>query len=78
MQFRVAAGTPVSFNPATLNSALPAAFAASQDPIIVPEAAYNTAYGNVFTNKYVKIADNSVTFNPIGTTSPLTSPFHQW
>jgi hypothetical protein len=43
MQFQVtpALGTSPAFNTAPLTTALPAAFAASQDPIIVPESAYS-------------------------------------
>lgn len=49
MQIKVAAGTPVPFNAAPLNTAIPAAFSATQDPIIVPQSAYNAAYPNNFS-----------------------------
>lgn len=75
MQFRVTAGTPVPFNSASLNTALPAAFASSVDPIIIPEAAYGPAYGKTFTNKYSRIADNALSFVPIGATATMTLPF---
>ena len=60
------------FDVNALNAALPAAFAASQDPIIVPQAAYGPVYGNTFPNKYVRIQDTSLTFTPIGSTTPMT------
>lgn len=82
MQFRVAGsgGTaPVDdYNPATLTAlktALPAAFAASQDPIIVPQAAYNSIYGTNTVDTpggdIVRIQDLSLTFTPLGQTTPL-------
>ena len=44
-------------------------FEVSQDPIIVPQAAYNSAYNNTFpstaTKQYVQIADTQKTFQPI-------------
>jgi FtsP/CotA-like multicopper oxidase with cupredoxin domain len=79
MQIKVAAGTPVPFNKAALDAALPAAFAASQDQIIVPQAAYNAAYNGNFpsdTRAYSRIMDNSMTFAPLGTTSTTTINFN--
>ncbi len=44
-------------------------FEVSQDPIIVPQAAYNSAYNNTFTTtaagQYLQIADTQKTFRPI-------------
>ena len=44
-------------------------FEVSQDPIIVPQVAYNSAYNNTFTataaGQYVQIADTQKTFQPI-------------
>ncbi|MBI5578105.1 MAG: hypothetical protein HY895_03050 [Deltaproteobacteria bacterium] len=44
-------------------------FEVSQDPIIVPQAAYNSAYNNTFTStaagQYIQIADTQKTFQPI-------------
>ncbi len=66
------------YNSATLTnlqSALPAAFAASQDTIIVPQAAYNTAYNAAFpsdASQYVKIQDTTYTFDPIGPVAQIT------
>jgi FtsP/CotA-like multicopper oxidase with cupredoxin domain len=56
-------------------------FEVSQDPIIIPQAAYNSAYNGNFTataDQYIKIADSSKTFQPInqsGTLQPaITMP----
>lgn len=57
-----------------LQTAIPAAFAASQDTIIVPQAPYNAVYNGTFpgnASAYVKIQDTSFTFTPIGQTTPL-------
>jgi len=78
MQIKVAAGTPAPFNLTPLNTALPAAFAASQDQIIVPQEGYNAAYNGTFPNNnsaYARIADTSMTFTPLGGTTPVTIPF---
>ncbi len=78
MQIRVATGTPTAYNPAPLNTALPAAFAATQDPIIVPQAPYNAAYnGNFPSNNraYARIQDTSLTFTPLGAAAPVTIQF---
>jgi len=44
-------------------------FEVTQDPIIVPQAAYNSAYNNTFPStaaaQYVQIADTAKTFQPI-------------
>ncbi len=57
---------------ATLKTAIPAAFAASQPAPIVPEPAYNAAYGTSFTGTYSRISDTSMTFTPVGQTAPIT------
>lgn len=72
MQFQVgnAIANPVPFNLEALKNktiGLPAAFAASQDLIIVPEIAYGAAI-----NKYARIQDTSFTFTPTGSTTPIT------
>jgi FtsP/CotA-like multicopper oxidase with cupredoxin domain len=74
MQFQVnsALGTAPAFNTAPLTTALPAAFAASQDPIIVPESAYSAVYGRTLTNNYVRIQDTKLTFTPFNPTTPVT------
>lgn len=78
MQIRVGAGTAIPYNATQLNTALPAAFAASQDPIIVPQAPYNAAYGGNFptdNTAYARISDNALTFTPLGATAPITVNF---
>jgi hypothetical protein len=83
MQIRVANTAPAQpFSLPALQAAFAStgttqgAFAASQEPIIVPQAAYNSAY---FTNvvdlagvNFARIQDNSMNFTPHGQTTPLT------
>jgi FtsP/CotA-like multicopper oxidase with cupredoxin domain len=65
---------------AQLQTELPKAFAAVQDPIIVPQAPYDAVYGQTFpgdASVYVKIQDTSFTFRPLGnpgTGSCVASP----
>ncbi|HEY3356767.1 MAG TPA: putative Ig domain-containing protein, partial [Polyangia bacterium] len=81
MQIRVATGTPQPFNLAALNAEFastatrPGVFARGQDPILVPQAGYNSAYNGSFpadTRAYERIASTSLTFTPLGGTAPLT------
>lgn len=83
MQFQVTSslGTSSAFDLNALNTAFTSTattkgvFAADQDPIIVPQDTYNSAYHGNFpmdTNAYVRIQDNSFTFTPLGATSPIT------
>ncbi len=82
MQIRVAAGgsstaPPNDYNPTTLSAlttALGNAFRLSQDSIIVPESAYNSAYAGTFADNYIAIQDTTHTFTPLGQTTPLTVP----
>ncbi len=60
MQIQVANNTPVPFNPAPLTTALPVAYAASQDAPIIPEAAYGPAYKATYPNSYSRIQDTSL------------------
>jgi len=50
-------------------------FEVSQDPIIVPQAAYNSAYNNTFTSapagEFIQIAETTKTFQPIDATGAL-------
>jgi len=60
---------------AALNTAIPAAFAATQETIIVPQSPYNTVYNGSFpagAAAYVRIQDSAYSFTPIGQTAPLT------
>jgi FtsP/CotA-like multicopper oxidase with cupredoxin domain len=74
MQIQVtsAKGTAPLFNSGALTTALPLAFAQSQHQPVVPEAAFNAAYGTTSANTYVRIQDTKITFTPYGTTTPLT------
>ena len=76
MQFQVTPtlGVSPAFNAAQLSTTLPAAFAASQDPIIVPEPAYDSVYGQNFSSDYVNIQNTQFTFTPLNaaTTSTVT------
>ncbi|MBF0479138.1 MAG: fibronectin type III domain-containing protein [Candidatus Omnitrophica bacterium] len=75
MQFQVSSPTAdPAFNLAALQSALPAAFVASQPAPLVPQAAYGPAYGKTLPNVYSKIQDTSLTYTPIGATAPITMP----
>jgi FtsP/CotA-like multicopper oxidase with cupredoxin domain len=56
-----------------LKTALQATFEASQDPIIVPEPAYNGVYGKNFTQVSARIQNMSLSFTPnIAGSTPVT------
>jgi FtsP/CotA-like multicopper oxidase with cupredoxin domain len=74
MQIRIEGAPAAPFDLATLQARLPAAYAASQNPPIVPEAAYNDAYGAAFTNTYVPIQNTQITFTPFTGGAPVTFP----
>jgi FtsP/CotA-like multicopper oxidase with cupredoxin domain len=50
-------------------------FESSQDPIIIPQAAYNSAYNKSFTNtaagQFLQVSDTQKTFQPINTDGVL-------
>jgi FtsP/CotA-like multicopper oxidase with cupredoxin domain len=86
MQIRVAAAATAPLNDqvtlANLNTVFAktaskrGVFEVSQDPIIIPQAAFNSAYNNTFTataDQYIKIADSSKTFQPINQSGVLQS-----
>jgi len=82
MQIRVNNTTPAApFNLTRLfeafasNATTQGAFALSQNQIIVPQAAYSSAYNTTFPDVWARIFDNSLTFTPIGSTTSLTIPF---
>lgn len=85
MQIKVADTTPApAFDITALNAAFetqgatPGAFAESQDPILVPQAEYNSAYdANYPTTNYARIFDSQMTFLPAGSATPLTIPFEK-
>jgi FtsP/CotA-like multicopper oxidase with cupredoxin domain len=86
MQFRVAAGNPgTAFNMVNLQNTatgLPHAYALSQDPPVVPQAAYSSANGGPYPTVYTdtmgvnlsRISDTSLTFAPFGSTTATTVP----
>jgi parallel beta-helix repeat protein len=84
MQIRVANITPApSYDLAALNAAFAktptkrGVFESSQDPIIVPQAAYNSAYDKSFpADTFVRIMDKSLTFQTISG-NVMTIPFEQ-
>ena len=61
-----------AFSLATLNAQLPAAYAQFQDKPIVPEAAYNPAFGASYPTQYVNLTNTSITFVPAGGSSLTT------
>ncbi len=85
MQIRVNATAPAApFNLTALNNEFastpttPGVFARSQDPIIVPQAPYNSAYNGSFPSgksAYSRIQSTSLTFTPLGEAAPVTIPF---
>ncbi|MBI5342483.1 MAG: hypothetical protein HZB63_04075 [Deltaproteobacteria bacterium] len=86
MQIRVKSGTPAPYDVASLNAAFAKSatkrgvFEVSQDPIIMPQAFYNTAYGvanlpsSPLDNAYVLGIDLAKTFRPIDPAGNLLSP----
>ncbi len=68
MQFRVSGRASAPYSLAKLQTALPAAYGASQPKPIVPEAAYGKAFKTTYPNTYMHVADSSLTFTPIGAT----------
>lgn len=83
MQFRVG-GTSngTAFDLAALQNAFkpngttPSAYAAGQNPVLVPQEGYDSAYGQTFpTINYVPIQANSLTFQPLDATSSVTVNF---
>ncbi|MBI5376969.1 MAG: putative Ig domain-containing protein [Candidatus Schekmanbacteria bacterium] len=86
MQINVAAATPAApFNITNLNNAFASTattegvFASSQDPIIVPQAAYNSAYNTTVVDHMGtscgRIQDTSMSVTPLGSTTPLLIQF---
>ena len=70
MQIQVSGTAAAPYDLAALQSALPAAFAASQPAPHVPQAAYDAAYNaNYPMDAYVRIQDTTMTFTPAGSTS---------
>ena len=76
MQIVVGGSTsdPFTFSLPALQAALPAAYAASQNTPLVPEAAYGPAYGTTYKNNYVRIQNTSFSFAPDALTPPTVVP----
>ena len=76
MQIQVAGGTGIPYDLSALNSVFAKAagkrgvFEVSQDPILIPQTAYNSAYSQTFptgASQYVLgIGDREKTFQPLG------------
>ncbi|MFI6255426.1 hypothetical protein ACIBCL_04830 [Micromonospora zamorensis] len=75
LQFRVT-GTPAPpYDLARLRERLPLAYAASQRPPIVPQPAYDPAFGTRTTSETaVPVHATTVTFTPAGGAGPVTLP----
>jgi FtsP/CotA-like multicopper oxidase with cupredoxin domain len=50
---------------ANLTAQLPAAYAQSQERPLVPESAYNAAFGAAYPNQYVNLVNTTVAFTPV-------------
>ena len=72
MQFQVSGSKSTPFSLAKLKAYLPAIFAADQPKPIVPEPAYDAAYKANFPLSYMHVLDSSLTFTPMGQTTPVT------
>lgn len=85
MQIKIADSTPAApFDMAALDTAFASTgstegvFAASQDPVLVPQDAYNSAYNASYpATNIAHIFDFSMTFTPAGSVTPLTIPFQR-
>jgi len=73
MQINIAA-SPTATWPGlpALQTAITKAYAATQPAPVVPESAYNAAFGTTSTDTYVSIQDTSITFLPTGA-KPVSS-----
>ena len=69
MRFDVAGSAGAAFNLAGLQTAWPAAYTATQPPPIVPQKAYGAA-----TDTFARIQSTALTYTPIGSTVPVTTP----
>ena len=84
MQFQVDGPAEERFDLSRLKKALPAAYAASQAPVLVPTAAYADAYGDALasagsdgataTPDVLQVDDGALSFTPLGGAYRLTLP----
>lgn len=71
MQFRVNSGSNLPFDRNPLQTALPTAYVASQPPPIVPETFYPAPY-QAASDTFGTIQGTTLTYTPLGATSPIT------
>ncbi len=65
---RSSGSTGITYNAAyvaSMKKLIPAAFALTQPTPVVPESAYNTAYGQAFKDTYPTLQSTQLTFTPI-------------
>jgi FtsP/CotA-like multicopper oxidase with cupredoxin domain len=74
LQFQVEGAAAPAFDLDRLRRALPAAYAAAQDPVLVPTAAYDAAYGLASTPDVPVEEEGTLTFAPLGRGYELTLP----
>lgn len=72
MQFQVSGTASPAFDVNALNQTLPTAYSMSQEPPLVPQAAYGPAYGKTYTDVFSNIQATSLTFSPAASSTPLT------
>jgi FtsP/CotA-like multicopper oxidase with cupredoxin domain len=79
MQFDVssAIANAAAFNLPQLQTGLQAAYAATQDKPIVPMAAYGSTFATTYPDNYAHNIDATMTFTPIGSTTPVTFFFQE-
>ena len=78
MQFQVGTGAPAApFSLSQLQTGLKAAYAASQEKPLVPEAAYGPAYNTTYPNNYVHGTDTTMSFTPVGAAGPVVFDLQQ-
>ena len=64
----VSGSAPITYNAAyvaNMKKVIPAAFALTQPTPVVPESAYNAAYGQAFKDSYPTLQSTQLTFTPI-------------
>ncbi|MFA6103850.1 MAG: hypothetical protein WCV67_11420 [Victivallaceae bacterium] len=70
------AGSPAgtAFDLAALQTAWTPAYEASQPPAIVPQTTYPGPKSHAATDSYVRIQDNILSYTPVGSAAPVTTP----
>jgi PKD repeat protein/FtsP/CotA-like multicopper oxidase with cupredoxin domain len=74
IQINGAINSTGTYVPGLINTALPAAYGASQAPPIIPQASYNPAFNATYpvNPPYVRIQDTQLTFQPANQITPGT------